>query len=748
MTRPLPSLPKLAAGLASSPRGFSPGSSSLFGAAAATSSPRLPTPSRLTRSASKSKPAELQVAGGCEEAVVAAAAEMTATSCPFSPPAETARSSASDEVVVQQQQPIASKAASPTNLIMFSPLAPSSRSPKRSSSSEEDENASGNPSSSKKRRCKSTPSAGVAPSPLIPTAARTVTEGVAIGMMREAVANNETTTTAAPAPAAIGDSPALLIDMTPMPNAAHNNTLANGNPIQFSAGANSPGSGLLLGSADLRRPGSADLLGSADLRRSPRISSTRAEPPSMPPIPPPTPLSAAASAPPLMSALSIDTPAAEQPAFEQRPVDVTDPSERPLPKPKAETPIAQQEVEEAAPAVSSSTTPLDVTDEEAAILAEFSKKKATSLLVSARAAAAPPPILEELPPSSSASSSSSSSQPVARKPPIPPRPTPSSAASAAPKPRVTPSSGATNPNSARPTGSSAAASSSSVSTTQRDLSQSTARSNGPCPIAAAATAARGGKNGLLTALSEAVSKLQDVRDEDWEKRTAAIKAIPPLLSKAAELKCLDALLGGQQDGLHKPLGVQVVDLRSQVVRVACSTLSEIAMEHGRTIAPLAAGVLPSLLKNLYVSKQAMSITSHETALTLVQQAPTQAVLQVLLSSTTDTHHQTRRGCAEYIAALLTSSQTGASAGPSASERQVNATLGAVQKMISDADPKVREAAAKCFWVVHTHWPTAGEQMKGKLDPSQLKLINRVAPKKAGATAAAGPAKAAKPWARK
>ena len=45
-------------------------------------------------------------------------------------------------------------------------------------------------------------------------------------------------------------------------------------------------------------------------------------------------------------------------------------------------------------------------------------------------------------------------------------------------------------------------------------------------------------------------------------------------------------------------------------------------------------------------------------------------------------------------------------------------------------------------------PTAGEQMKGKLDPSQLKLINRVAPKKAGATAAAGPAKAAKPWARK
>ena len=88
----------------------------------------------------------------------------------------------------------------------------------------------------------------------------------------------------------------------------------------------------------------------------------------------------------------------------------------------------------------------------------------------------------------------------------------------------------------------------------------------------------------------------------------------------------------------------------------------------------------------------------------MQQAPTQAVLQVLLSSTTDTHHQTRRGCAEYIAALLTSSQTGASAGPSASERQVNATLGAVQKMISDADPKVREAAAKCFWAAHERCP--------------------------------------------
>ena len=240
--------------------------------------------------------------------------------------------------------------------------------------------------------------------------------------------------------------------------------------------------------------------------------------------------------------------------------------------------------------------------------------------------------------------------------------------------------------------------------------------------AAAATAARGGKNGLLAALGESCALLTGV-EEDWEKRTSAIKSIPPLLTHAAQLGCLDALL----DGLHKTLSVQAADLRSSVVRVACSTLTAVAAEHGRAIAPLAAGVLPTLLKNLYVSVKAISVASHDTALSLVKAAPTPATLSVLIALASDSHHQTRRGCADYVAALLTaaSGSSGISGAPAASERQVSAILAALKTLTADADAKVREAAARCFWVVHATWPSPAGAMRAKLDPAQQKLLKRL-----------------------
>ena len=60
----------------------------------------------------------------------------------------------------------------------------------------------------------------------------------------------------------------------------------------------------------------------------------------------------------------------------------------------------------------------------------------------------------------------------------------------------------------------------------------------------------------------------------------------------------------------KLVAVQCADLRSSVVRAACAALGAIAAEHGKAIGPLAVGVLPTLLKNLYVSVKAISAASE------------------------------------------------------------------------------------------------------------------------------------------
>ena len=39
--------------------------------------------------------------------------------------------------------------------------------------------------------------------------------------------------------------------------------------------------------------------------------------------------------------------------------------------------------------------------------------------------------------------------------------------------------------------------------------------------------------------------------------------------------------------------------------------------------------------------------------------------------------------------------------------------------------KVREAAARCFWVVHATWPSPAGAMRAKLDPAQQKLLKRL-----------------------
>ena len=236
------------------------------------------------------------------------------------------------------------------------------------------------------------------------------------------------------------------------------------------------------------------------------------------------------------------------------------------------------------------------------------------------------------------------------------------------------------------------------------------------------------KPALVTAMAETCDVLKSV-EEDWEKRTAAIQRIPSLLTAGAELACLESLI----EGLHKPLSVQATDLRSSVVRVTCSTLQAMVKEHGKALSSIVAGILPALLKNLFVSVKAISAASHDTAVALVSAVPTAGTLSVLLTHASDSHHQTRRGCAEYMAVLLqdgpsSDGSLGGGATSRLSQGLVDGILKALKALTGDPNGPVREAAAKAFWVVFNLWPGPAEAMRGRMDPAQLKLIKRVQPK--------------------
>ena len=96
---------------------------------------------------------------------------------------------------------------------------------------------------------------------------------------------------------------------------------------------------------------------------------------------------------------------------------------------------------------------------------------------------------------------------------------------------------------------------------------------------------------------------------DWEKRQAALNAVPALVADAAAAGGLTPAL----ERLSKVLAIQLDDLRSAIVRAACEALTAVAAAHGGGAAPLLALVLPQLFRNLYVTKKAISVASDDAA---------------------------------------------------------------------------------------------------------------------------------------
>ena len=152
--------------------------------------------------------------------------------------------------------------------------------------------------------------------------------------------------------------------------------------------------------------------------------------------------------------------------------------------------------------------------------------------------------------------------------------------------------------------------------------------------------------------------------EDWMKRRDALASIPPILMSASQLA--NGSLDGLLQALVKPITSQLADLRSSIVRAATTLLDSLMSAHGKSVGVLAAGVMPQLLRNTYVSVKAISMASNETALKLVAAAPTFSLISVLLSWSHDSHHQARKGCAEGLPIAF-------NAGLTPSERQLSDT---------------------------------------------------------------------------
>jgi len=211
-------------------------------------------------------------------------------------------------------------------------------------------------------------------------------------------------------------------------------------------------------------------------------------------------------------------------------------------------------------------------------------------------------------------------------------------------------------------------------------------------------------------------------NEQWAQRHAALLALPSLVAAAPTAgECKRRL-----DALCESLPTQLADLRSQLVRGACSVLCELCVAHGAAAAALVAASLPQLLLNQLLLK-AFSVPSAAAARTVVGLAASAAAFRLLVEKTKDTRKQVRSGSFDLLAEILRKG-----GGFEVSSKALAAALAAIGRSgggVADPDSGTRTAAAHCFWAAHARCPGGeAEAFLSGLGGKESKLVLRLRPK--------------------
>ncbi|OQS05643.1 CLIP-associating protein [Thraustotheca clavata] len=151
---------------------------------------------------------------------------------------------------------------------------------------------------------------------------------------------------------------------------------------------------------------------------------------------------------------------------------------------------------------------------------------------------------------------------------------------------------------------------------------------------------------------------------------------------------------------------QVVDLRSTVIREACTTISALAQAMADAFHPFVEPILSALFKSVCVTIQVVSVSADTCIQNIIKSTQTGFAKAVpkydihpfletkLIEGTKSKSQVLRFHCLEYLTLAWSIWD------PSAFEKYVETMATILPILISDAQADVRSSARRCFWVFH------------------------------------------------
>ena len=231
----------------------------------------------------------------------------------------------------------------------------------------------------------------------------------------------------------------------------------------------------------------------------------------------------------------------------------------------------------------------------------------------------------------------------------------------------------------------------------------------------------GGVEELSRELREIAKELrQPLRlDGVWQERAAAMRRLHGLIAGGASR--LPPFANLLHSHLAEPLGMQLKDLRSKCVKLACEVLIAAARSLGMAFRESAIELLPTLLRVLRVTVVVITDAADNCIRQILQHVRVPPLLPPIVLGVTarDAAPLLRARCCAYLEIIL------ASFAAPAVDDELSSIEGALTKALSDAAADVRTAARAAFVALEARWPHRAARLRDRLPPSAQRFLPAV-----------------------
>ncbi|XP_074035924.1 CLIP-associating protein isoform X2 [Leptinotarsa decemlineata] len=218
-------------------------------------------------------------------------------------------------------------------------------------------------------------------------------------------------------------------------------------------------------------------------------------------------------------------------------------------------------------------------------------------------------------------------------------------------------------------------------------------------------------------VTEHLKTIQDIisdGNKEWNKRVDALKKIRSLVIAGATN--FEEFYVGVRN-IEIALQGTLKDLRSQVVREACITISYLSQTLANKFDKTAEILLQPLINLIQNSAKVMATSGLITVKFIIQNTHSPRMITAITSNAQKSKSKDiRRACCELLELMLTQWPK------HPLERHVASLQEALKSGIADADPEARVISRKAFKGFKEHFPDQAEALLQSLEPSYRRVL--------------------------